>query len=154
MPQLHTWQPLSMCRQNSVRGRPENSLHHAEWLPGVQLRHFSPTCAVHVEDCGGWWLSGCRSSVAEHWLHKPGVRQNSVRGRPENSLHHAEWLPGVQLRHFSPTCAVHIEDCGGWWLSGCRSSVAEHWLHKPGVLGSIPGGCRPFHFPLFAPHNI
>ena len=39
-------------------------------------------------------------------------------------------------------------------LSGCRSSVAEHWLHKPGVLGSIPGGCRPFHFPLFAPHNI
>ena len=43
------------------------------------------------------------------------------------------------------TCAVHIEDCGGWWLSGCRSSVAEHWLHKPGVLGSIPGGCRPFH---------
>ena len=32
-------------------------------------------------------------------------------------------------------------------------TVAEH-LHKPGVLGSIPGGCRPFHFPLFAPHNI
>ena len=57
---------------------------------------------------------------------------------------HAEWLPGVQLRHFSPTCAVHIEDCGGWWLSGCRSSVAEHWLHKPGVLSSIPGDCRPF----------
>ena len=21
--------------------------------------------------------------------------------------------------------------------------------HKPGVLGSIPGDCRPFHFPLF-----
>ena len=34
MPQSHTWQPLSMCRQNSVRGRPENSLRqertHAE----------------------------------------------------------------------------------------------------------------------------
>ena len=32
----NTWQPLSMCRQNSVRGRPENSLHqertHAEWF--------------------------------------------------------------------------------------------------------------------------
>ena len=26
MPQSHTWQPLSMCRQNSVRGQPENSL--------------------------------------------------------------------------------------------------------------------------------
>ena len=24
--------------------------------------------------------------------------------------------------------------------------MAEHWLHKPSVLGSIPGGCRPFHF--------
>ena len=22
---------------------------------------------------------------------------------------------------------VHIEDCEGWWLSGCRGSVAEHW---------------------------
>ena len=39
-------------------------------------------------------------------------------------------------------------------LSGCHSSVAEHWLHKPGVLGSIPSGCWPFHFPLFSPHNI
>ena len=29
------------------------------------------------------------------------------------------------LRHFSTTCAVHIEDCGGWWLSGCCNSVAE-----------------------------
>ena len=27
MPQLHTWQPLSMCPQNSVRGRLENSFH-------------------------------------------------------------------------------------------------------------------------------
>ena len=24
------------------------------------------------------------------------------------------------------------------WLSGCRSSVAEYWLLKPGVLGLIP----------------
>ena len=27
--------------------------------------------------------------------------------------------------------------------------MAEHWLHKPGVLDSIPGGCQSFHFPLF-----
>ena len=39
---------------------------------------------------------------------------------------------------FSTICAVHIEDCGGWWLSSCRNSVAEHWLHKPGVLGLTP----------------
>ena len=30
-----------------------------EWLPGMRLRHFSTTCAVRVENCGGWWLSSC-----------------------------------------------------------------------------------------------
>ena len=28
---------------------------------------------------------------------------------------------------------VHIEDCEGWWLSGCCGSVAEHWRLKPEV---------------------
>ena len=46
---------------------------------------------------------------------------------------HAEWLPGVQLRHSVTTCAVHIEDCGGWWLSGCRGSMAEYWWLKSEV---------------------
>ena len=36
MPQSHTWQPLSMCHQNSIRGRLVNSLHQertcAEWF--------------------------------------------------------------------------------------------------------------------------
>ena len=49
---------------------------------------------------------------------------------------------------------VYIEDCGGWWLSGCRSSVAEHWRLKPGVLGSTPGGCWPFSLSSISPHNI
>ena len=31
------------------------------------------------------------------------------------------------------TCAVHIEECEGWWLSGCRGSVAKHWQLKPEV---------------------
>ena len=61
---------------------------------------------------------------------------------------HTEWLPGVWLRHFCTTLAVYIEDCEGWWLSSCHSSVAEYWLHKPGLLGWIPGNCHPFHFPL------
>ena len=34
------------------------------------------------------------------------------------------------------------------WLSG-RALVAL----ARGVLGSIPGDCRLFHFPLFSPHN-
>ena len=36
----------------------------------------------------------------------------------------------------------------GRWLSSCHSSVAENWQHKPGVLDSIPGDCRPS---LFSP---
>ena len=35
------------------------------------------------------------------------------------------------------------------WLSG-RVLVAQ----ARGVLGSTPGDCRPFHFPLFSPHNV
>ena len=35
------------------------------------------------------------------------------------------------------------------WLSGCRSSVAEHWPHKPGILGLISDDWWPFQFPLF-----
>ena len=37
------------------------------------------------------------------------------------------------LLNFKTTCAVHIEDCEGWCLSGCRGSVAEHWRLKPEV---------------------
>ena len=47
---------------------------------------------------------------------------------------HTEWLPGVRLRHSVPPVQyIYIEDCEGWWLSACRGSVAEHWLHKPEV---------------------
>ena len=45
--------------------------------------------------------------------------------------------------------AVYIEDCEGWWLYSCRSSVVERWFHKPGVLGFIPGDYRPFHIRIF-----
>ena len=89
MHQLHTWQPLSMCRQNFVRGRLEDSLHQ-EWFSQSKCLELLP----HV-------------------------------GR---------------------------EDCEDWWLSSCCSSVAEHWLHKPDVLDSIPGNCCPFHFPLISLH--
>ena len=41
---------------------------------------------------------------------------------------------------------MEIENCEGWWLSVCHSSVAEHWH---GVLGLIPGDYQPFHFLLF-----
>ena len=91
-------------------------------------------------------------------LRKPLSMGSLMMGRmfrltPNGVLMVHEWLTGVQLRHFRTTCAVHIENCEGWWLSGCCGSVAEHCLHKPGVLGSIPGNCRPFHFALFSHQN-
>ena len=39
----------------------------------------------------------------------------------------------------STACAVHTEDCEGWWLSNGYSSVVQYWLLKPGALGSNPG---------------
>ena len=55
-----------------------------------------------------------------------------------------EQLPGVQLRYFSTTCAVHMEDCDGWWLSGCLSSVVEHLWLQPKALGSVSSDCQCF----------
>ena len=50
---------------------------------------------------------------------------------------------------------VYIEDCEGWWSSGCRGSVAEHWQLKPEVSWvRLPATAGFFHFPLFLPHNI
>ena len=48
-----------------------------------------------------------------------------------------------------------IEDCEGWWSSGCHGSVAEHWRLKPEVswVRLLPTASF-FHFPLFSPHEI
>ena len=60
----------SKCQQETVKrifwSTPNEVLTaHTEWLQGVKQRHFSTTCAVYKENCGSWWLSGCRSSVAD-----------------------------------------------------------------------------------------
>ena len=70
-------------------------------------------------------------------------RHNHAMERIFRSTLHTEWLPGV---HFSTTCAIHIEDCEGWLLSGCHSSVVEHCQLMPGDLGSIHGDCWLFTF--------
>ena len=41
-------------------------------------------------------------------------------------------------------CAVHIEDCEGWWLLAFVAQWQEHWRLKPGVLGST--ACQLFTF--------
>ena len=43
-----------MCHQNSIMRWPENSFHQAT---RCVTEAFSTTCAVHIEDCGDWWLS-------------------------------------------------------------------------------------------------
>ena len=39
---------------------------------------------------------------------------------------------------FSTTSELHMENCEGWWLSSCHTSVVEHWQFKTGVLGLVP----------------
>ena len=47
------------------------------------------------------------------------------------------------------------QNCEGWWLSGCRGSVAEHWRLKPEVSWvRLPVAADLFHFPLFPPRYI
>ena len=131
---------FSMCRQNSISGRLENTLHqdrtHSECfsqskcLELLGLDVFEAIAGLFT------FLYFCLNGENFPLILTP-VRV---------LMAYTEWLPGVWLRHFSTTCAVHIENCGGLWLSGCRSSVAEHWLHKLGVLGSIPGDCQPSIF--------
>ena len=84
--QPHTWQPLSMCHQNSI----------SAWL--------------------------------EHTGNKDTL-----------PLSYDNWR-------------VQKKDCEGWCLFDGYSSVAEHWLHKPGILVSIPSDCRPFYFSRLKAH--
>ena len=61
---------------------------------------------------------------------KAGSHRESNPGQPLSMY----WVAARCVTEaFCTTCAVHIEDCEGWWLSGCRGSVAEHWLLKPEV---------------------
>ena len=46
---------------------------------------------------------------------------------------------------------------GLWGLVVVWLSLLSGWAlatQARGVLGLTPGGCQPFHFPLFSPHNI
>ena len=48
-----------------------------------------------------------------------GALSLSYDNQTTTGLHNPLYAWCVQLRHFSTTCAVHIEDCEGWCLSGC-----------------------------------
>ena len=74
-PQLHTWQPLSMCHQNSVRGQQENSLHqertYVEWF-------FSHSkCSEHLASC---WKFRCYETKMEEENEKASYCKESKPG--------------------------------------------------------------------------
>ena len=67
-----------------------------------------------------------------------------------NLTAHAEWLPGVQLKHSVPP--VQYLYCEGWWLSclRCCGSVAEYWQLKPEVSWvQLPATASFFTFLCF-----
>ena len=71
--QSHIWQPLSMCRQNSIRGRPENSLHQE------RTTENSPT--ENSLTMGSFLM------------------ERIFRSTPNGVLTaHTEWLPDVRLQ--------------------------------------------------------
>ena len=71
-------------------------------------------------------------------------------------------LPHVRIKTFwdetreesETECAAKVQHTWGLVLSSGYSSVAEHWLHMLGVLGSIPSNCWAFYLSLFLPQNI
>ena len=117
-------------------------------LPSGDGQVYLPSPQVHNQQCCS---TGTQMAFHQSWcvVHQAGIftqdnelhcfsqskplsmgsplMERIFRSTPNEVLTaHTEWLPGVQLRHCNPTCAVHIEECEGWWLSGCCSSVAEH----------------------------
>ena len=56
------------------------------------------------------------------------------------------------IEAFNTICAVHIENCEGWWLYSCHGSVAEHWRLKPELsLVRLPAAAGLFTFFYFHP---
>ena len=76
----------------------------------------------------------------------PLSHDNQTARHPHNIISTAQ----VVLKCLSHTPCSHSVCAVRAPLWGNLVVMAEHWLHKPGVLGMIPGDCLPFHFPLFS----
>ena len=73
-----------------------------EWLLGVQLRHFSPTCAVHIENFTGLWLSSCHNFVT--------YRALAAQARPMSGFD-CQQLPAFSLCSIFPSKHLNFEQC-------------------------------------------
>ena len=123
--------------------------HVLSTLHALSLSHGSRTTptSTYIYCTGGTDCLSC--TLGTHLAVPSELRQdrdNFPVNPPSRVLTaHAEWLSGVQLRH--SVCAVHIEVCEGWWLSGCRGSMAKHWRLKPElswVWLPVTAGLFPF----------
>ena len=97
---------LSCLRLLWTRGSPYKCHAHNSNIKKV------PSAIEESESAGSRWELntgplGCPA----------GALSLSYDNQTTIGLHNPLWC--VQLSHFSTTCAVHIEDCEGWCLSGC-----------------------------------
>ena len=82
------------------------------------------------------------------------IHSEQMRRKPEDNPPHGrhqhkpvgDTLQSVALQLQTCTNFIVVSNVSA---GGCRSSVAEHWLHKPDVLYLTPGDCWCFHFLYF-----
>ena len=118
--------------------------HNPYWVAArCATEAFRTTCAVYIEDCEGWWLSGCCGSVAEHW---PLMAEHWLLMAEHWPLMAEHWL--LMAEHW-PLMAEH-------WLLMAEHwpLMAEHWLlmaeHWP--LMAEHWLLMAEHWPLMAEH--
>ena len=167
-------------RWNTEDIQPSSHIHFS-WLLGLQQIDVMPSLSLVIQSWM-WYADYSLSSIQciQHCLHvsictncqlpKDTIASTANQSGDTNTVrwlhfvHLASYTPhskcsehhayiGMRLRH-NTTCAIHIEDCEGmvvaWlsWLNGKALAAQAKGCSTPG------GSHRPFHFPLFWPHNI
>ena len=79
---------------------------------GNSNQEFRPACAVYIEDCEGWWLSACHSSVADTWLVQTVLSQSSICtahvGPGASPLISSWWDLNASVTHLA---AINMSEC-------------------------------------------
>ena len=117
MPQSHTWQPLRMRRQNSVRGQPENSLHQ-ERTHAEQFTHSK--CSEHL---ASRWKK--KQLYTVHTVHRITVllsKSNTSETQTQPSYYNKRWKSDLEQFLLQYTISLH-----GWNKSfRSKSQVAVY----------------------------
>ena len=133
------------------------------------LSHLQGVSSVHAVDCmlsGGRIETGYRCRVwlwhfvlnilsqleIKTWLVLWGENKGEAKSWQSPGINEGSWVEPQVLYYQLSGCGyalvppVHIEDCVGWWLSGCCSSVVEHWPEACTTLDfwwvKYLGGCH------------